>query len=85
LIIEFIEHLLLLTRDNYNTFIIIHHPQTLKSKPSKKPRKTFCLLHAGFLLGLLSNPEDGGNMFLQNFSSLSPITQYYIAEDITLQ
>jgi hypothetical protein len=24
-----------------------------------------CLLHAGFLLGLFFNPQDGGNMFLQ--------------------
>jgi hypothetical protein len=27
---------------------------------------TFSLLSAGFLLGLLFSPEDGGNMFLQN-------------------
>jgi hypothetical protein len=26
-----------------------------------------CLFHAGFLLGLLFNPEDVGDMFLQNF------------------
>jgi hypothetical protein len=27
-----------------------------------------CLLRAGFLLGLLFNPEDGSDMFLQNIS-----------------
>jgi hypothetical protein len=25
-----------------------------------------CLLHAGFLLGLIFNPEDGGDMILRN-------------------
>jgi hypothetical protein len=45
------------------------------SKPSKKParsrRQTTLLLLPGFLLGLLSDPEDGGDMFLQN-ARLSP-------------
>jgi hypothetical protein len=31
-----------------------------------------CLLHAGFLFGLLFNVEDGGDTFLQNNGSLSP-------------
>jgi hypothetical protein len=30
-----------------------------------------CLLHAGFLLGLLFYPEDGGDMFLRNVGRLS--------------
>jgi hypothetical protein len=34
-----------------------------------------CHLHAGFLLHFLFNPEDAGDMFLQNVSSLS--TDYY--------
>jgi hypothetical protein len=25
-----------------------------------------CLIHGGLLLGLLSDPEDGGNMFIRN-------------------
>jgi hypothetical protein len=33
--------------------------------------KAWCLLHADFLLGSLFNPENGGNVFLQNVSWLS--------------
>jgi hypothetical protein len=49
----------------------------LKGKLSKKPPQSrqqaeqisaCCLLHAGFLLGLLLNPEDGTDMFLRNVS-----------------
>jgi hypothetical protein len=29
------------------------------------------MLHAGFLLGVLSNPEDGRNILLRNFGQLS--------------
>jgi hypothetical protein len=32
----------------------------------KKADLIFYLLHIGFLLGLLFNPEDGGEMFLRN-------------------
>jgi hypothetical protein len=31
-----------------------------------------CLLHASFSLGLLSDPDDGGDMFLRNVGWLSP-------------
>jgi hypothetical protein len=41
---------------------------------SKKQNPAFCLLHAGFLLGLLLNPEDGGEIFFRNFGRLS--TEY---------
>jgi hypothetical protein len=34
-------------------------------------RAACCLLHAGFLLGLLFNPEDGGDILLRNFGWLS--------------
>jgi hypothetical protein len=38
---------------------------------------------ANFLLGLLSDPEDGGNMFLQRTSN--PKNQYQITEIYNLQ
>jgi hypothetical protein len=41
-----------------------------KNKLSKKATgsSAWCLLYAGFLLGLFFDPEDGGAIFLQNFS-----------------
>jgi hypothetical protein len=39
----------------------------LKNKPSKQQDgSAYYLAHAGFLLGLSYDPEDGGDMFLQN-------------------
>jgi hypothetical protein len=45
----------------------------VKDKPSKKPAQSKwqaeqSLHHAGFLLGLVFDPEDGSNMLLQNVS-----------------
>jgi hypothetical protein len=36
-----------------------------------------------FLLGLLFNPEDGGDMFLCNIGPLPMNTQHYVPEDIS--
>jgi hypothetical protein len=36
----------------------------LKNNPNKKPATSY-LLHAVFLLALILDPEDGGNMFLR--------------------
>jgi hypothetical protein len=38
------------------------------------------LLHAGFMLGLIFEPEDGSDMLLQNVGWLSQITWCYIPE-----
>jgi hypothetical protein len=45
----------------------LHPSSESMNKPSKKPGSRACyLLHADFLLGLFLDPQDGGNMFLQN-------------------
>jgi hypothetical protein len=37
------------------------------NKPNKKPTSSVSyLLHAAFLIGVFFDPEDGGDMFLQN-------------------
>jgi hypothetical protein len=43
-----------------------------------------CLLSAGFLLGLIFNPEDGGDMLLQYVCCFQQATWHYIVEDKTL-
>jgi hypothetical protein len=35
-------------------------------KKADTMKKMFCLLRAGFFIGLLFDHEDGGDMFLQN-------------------
>jgi hypothetical protein len=39
-----------------------------KTKPSKNPALPATGFHACFLLGIFFNPEDGGDIFLQNIS-----------------
>jgi hypothetical protein len=41
-------------------------PSGLKNKPSKKLALLSTGFHADIFLGLLFNPEDGGDTFLQN-------------------
>jgi hypothetical protein len=42
-----------------------------KNKPSKKPAsRARYLAHAGLLFGFFFDPENGGNMFLQNVGRL---------------
>jgi hypothetical protein len=49
----------------------------LKSKPSKKRHEAGSRIHAHFLLGLVFDPEDEGNVFLQKFCRISP--DYYVS------
>jgi hypothetical protein len=44
-----------------------------------------CLLNAGFILGLVLNPEDGCNVFAEKLVDFQRTTRHYVPEDITLQ
>jgi hypothetical protein len=61
---------------------VIFSDRTLYSSLEVKFASTACcLLHAGFLLDLLFNPKDGGDMFLRNVViSLSTATRRYITK-----
>jgi hypothetical protein len=49
-----------------------------------KQSSGYCVLHAGFLLSSLFDPEDGGDIFLLNFRSLLPNYGALIPEVRTL-
>jgi hypothetical protein len=40
--------------------------ETYKYIPVYDLSSACCLLHSGFLLGFIFDPEDGGDMFLRN-------------------
>jgi hypothetical protein len=46
---------------------------------------TYDLLHAGFLLGLLIDPEDGHGLFLHTLAHFHRTKRRYIPEDKTLE
>jgi hypothetical protein len=50
---------------------ILHPSSGLMNVLSKKPSLLYCMLHGGFLLGLLFSAQDGGNMFFQDIIWLS--------------
>jgi hypothetical protein len=61
-------------------------PSGSKKKQRKKPalRPACYLLHAGFLLGLLFEPEDGNYIFPETTVDFQRTTWRYIPEEITL-
>jgi hypothetical protein len=55
------------------------------SGSKKQVASTACyLFHAGFLLGLLFDPENGGHMLLRNVGWFQRTTRRYVSEDRTL-
>jgi hypothetical protein len=54
--------------------------QIQQEEADRKKSSACCLLLAGYMLGLVFNPEDGGTVFLQNISKLLP---HYIPKDIS--
>jgi hypothetical protein len=51
----------------------------------KREEATQTCLHARFLLGLFSDPEDGGDIFFEKSVEFQQTTWHYISEDRTLQ
>jgi hypothetical protein len=45
------------------------------------PSFAYHLFHAGFLLGLFFDSEDGGNMLLPNMAAFQRITRPYMPQD----
>jgi hypothetical protein len=54
-----------------------------KSTDASVFSSAFCLLYASFLLGLLFNPEEGGDIFLHNVRWLPTATRHCITDDRT--
>jgi hypothetical protein len=63
--------------------------QSVESQPTFRKNMLpslhcFCLLHAAFLLGLTSNPEDGGDMFFKISVHFQRTAWRYTEEDRAL-